>query len=307
MSIVFDKAPKETHEIIASMAGKHHPDLVEAKAKIECLIARREGAKGEKVGGPAVRVNGYPCAAKIKINGLSDRTEGKDDATITIDEESWAKLTPDQRAALIDHELNHLIVMRDGDEENAPVLRDKWGRPRMRLRKHDHQFGWFNDIAERHGDASPEIIQAKKFADEFGQLYFGWTLPFDSARPAESLADKAHEIAGKVVDAINGGAMGPNVTASIADKPTGNGGLTMKQKKELKATRTALKDKVEERITGAGLTFTPKSAEALGTWLADGKSVMSLTCDQAADCLAKLDDVANDVIVNVVKSSGASA
>lgn len=161
----------------------------------------------------------------------------------------------------------------------------------------------------RVAELSEELKVARKYLETASE-HLGELLD-DSGEgqgrlPFESLADKAHEIAGKAVDAINGGAMGPNVTASIADKPTGNGALTMKQKKELKATRAALKDKIEQRVTDAGLTFTAKSAEALGTWLADGKSVMSLTCDQAADAMAKLDDVANDVIVNVVKSSGAS-
>jgi hypothetical protein len=299
MSIVFDKAPKETHEIIASMAGKYYPDLVEAKAKIECLVARREGAKGEKVGGPAVRVNGYPCAAKIKINGLSDRTEGKDDATITIDEESWEKRTPDQRAALIDHELNHLIVMRDGDDNEAPVLRDKRGRPRMRIQKHDHQFGWFDDIAKRHGVASTEVIEARAFADKHGQLYFGF-LPFDSARQAESLADKAHA----PIKSMEEFQKEYLPDGAAPEKASGNGGLTMTQKRALKATRTAFKDKVEQRITDAGLTFTAKSAEVLGTWLSGGKGVMELTSDQIADCMAKLDEAGNDAIANVVKSSG---
>jgi hypothetical protein len=291
MSIVFDKAPKETHEIIAAIAGKHHPDLVEAKAKIECLVARREGAKGEKIGGSAVRENGYPRAAKIKITSLHDRTLGMEDVVITLDEKKFDDMTPDEKAAVIDQQLERIEVMREGGESDTdkPILLDKWGRPRMKLKKFDHSFLWFNSIAERHADASREVQEAKHFFDEQGQGWFG-TLPFNAARPPESLAEQA---------------------GNLAEKPKGNGNgvgnLTMTQKRALKATRTALKDKIEQRITDAGLTFTPKSAEVLGTWLSDGKPVMELNADALADCAAKLDEIANDVIVNVVKSSGASA
>ena len=158
----------------------------------------------------------------------------------------------------------------------------------------------------RVAELSEELKVARKYletaSEHLGELLDDsgegqGRLPFESLAETPPTLEELHEL--KIN--LSGGqdAMEP-------PKPTGNGGVTMKQKRELKATRTALRDKVEERITGAGLTFTAKSAEALGTWLADGNSVMSLTCDQAADAMAKLDDVANDVIVNVVKSSGAS-
>src|SRR5690606_5222802 len=128
-------------------------------------------------------VNGYPAAAMVKINSYRDRVEGKADATIFIDADEWEGLDDPRREALIDHELQHLEVKRDPDT-GAP-LSDDAGRPKLKIRKHDHQYGWFDVIAERHGDASYEVRQAKAFADRHGQTYFGWAKPPD--RGVESL------------------------------------------------------------------------------------------------------------------------
>lgn len=51
------------------------------------------------------------------------------------------------------------------------------GRPVLKIRLHDQQHGWFDEIARRHGDASIEVQQAKAFADSSGQTYFGWAAP----------------------------------------------------------------------------------------------------------------------------------
>jgi len=40
------------------------------------------------------------------------------------------------------------------------------------MRKHDHQFGWFDAVAQRHGEASPEVRQARVLMESSGQLYF---------------------------------------------------------------------------------------------------------------------------------------
>jgi hypothetical protein len=53
----------------------------------------------------------------------------------------------------------------------VPVF-DAVGRPKLLMRKHDHQFGWFDEVAQRHGEASPEVRQARVLMESSGQLYF---------------------------------------------------------------------------------------------------------------------------------------
>jgi putative metallopeptidase len=92
------------------------------------------------------------------------------DASIVVDRATWLSLSPAQRSALIDHELQHFERVLD-DESERPKS-DAIGRPKLAMRKHDHQFGWFDEIAQRHGDASFEVRQAKQLIEHSGQLYF---------------------------------------------------------------------------------------------------------------------------------------
>jgi hypothetical protein len=288
MSIVYEKASDGAHEIIAKATHKFHPHLEECGAKIECLTATRVGADGEKVGGSAVKVNGYPCAAKVKINSLADRTEGKMDATITIDSEQWEEMTPDERVALVDHELQHLDVMRE--DEKGAVLRDDQDRPRLKLRKHDHQFGWFNAVAERHSDASFEVKQAKHFFDEHGQGWLG-ILPFNAGRPPESLAEKAAQSLGD----------------KKGDKPNGNGHGKMPK------FVTNFAKRIRDAIRAAGFD-NEASADFLVCNLSGGNCA-HLNADQlrasgktaVTDWTKKLEEAGPDYVVNLLKSSGVGA
>jgi hypothetical protein len=176
-SIIHDHAPSEVDEMIGALIRKNYPDLVEANAKIGCVVKERR-KDGEKVDGPCLKHHGYDCLVTIKVNSAKDRLEGKPDATITIDGNMWDGLRSDQQEALLDHELYHLIVKRDDDKK---VKTDDQGRPLFKMRLHDHEFGWFDEIAKRYGGASQEVIQAQAFAEKSGQLYFGWIQPPDIA------------------------------------------------------------------------------------------------------------------------------
>lgn len=114
-------------------------DLV--RRRIMCLFAWSDG-------GHAVMLHGYPCAATIKVNTLKDRVQGKGDVTIEIDGESWKDRTEPQQRAVLDHELNHLIVKR----KNGEVVLDDQGRPKFDMRLHDLVVGGFAEILKRHGD-----------------------------------------------------------------------------------------------------------------------------------------------------------
>lgn len=118
---------------------------------------------------PVLTHGGYPAQAVCRITPVRDRALGVADAVILIDRSNWLMLGAKQRDALIDHELHHLE--RIVDEETELPKTDAVDRPKLRIRKHDHQYGWFDAIAQRHGDASPEVRQAKQLIASTGQLY----------------------------------------------------------------------------------------------------------------------------------------
>lgn len=64
---------------------------------------------------------------------------------ISIWYEGWVNMTPEQRRALIDHELCHCIV--EEDEET--------GNTKLGMRGHDIEE--FNEIVSRHGFWRPEV------------------------------------------------------------------------------------------------------------------------------------------------------
>ena len=159
----YDTPTPEVAEIISSLIEEYYPDLKEAAATIESLFAY------DNKGGFPVKAGGYPALACIKINNLKNRVKGFADAEIVIDAENFNAMTPEQRRALLDHELMHLIVVRD---KEGAVKTDDASRPKIRLKKHDYQMGWFREIALRHGENSPEVYQAKMLWQKDGRTFF---------------------------------------------------------------------------------------------------------------------------------------
>lgn len=94
---------------------------------------------------------------------------GRGDAEISLDGDWWRTASEEERRALLDHELHHIAPELN---QNSQPITDDIGRPKIHMRKHDFQFGWFTIIAERHGLASAECIQAKGMMDAAGQYYW---------------------------------------------------------------------------------------------------------------------------------------
>jgi hypothetical protein len=132
--------------LIRRLRAANHRDLDEASVMITVLMATNSDA-------PALTSAGWPAQALIKIVSLKDRVAGMDDAVMYIDAENWDKLNKMQQEALVDHELLHLDVRRD---KEGVIRYDDCGRPKLKMRPHDWQFGGFNTIARRHGVASQE-------------------------------------------------------------------------------------------------------------------------------------------------------
>lgn len=188
MPVVYERADADVLEVVRRMMDEHHQDLVEVEARICVMMATAPRNEHGELLAEAVKLNGYPCQAVAKIIPYKQRAAGREDAEITIDADNWKNLSDGERDALIDHELTHFDVKRD---EEGNVKSDDCGRPKLGMRLHDYQMGFFDVIAKRHGDASYEVKQAKVFADKCGQFYFGFATPPD--RSVESLPAKLPE------------------------------------------------------------------------------------------------------------------
>lgn len=169
------KCDRDVHERVLEVMVQHHADLADAGVTVCCLFAHaaRDAESGEPKG-PAIKHGGYAAAAVTKIVSLKDRAKGCADAEIIFDGDRWGDWSEAQQTALIDHELQHLALCTKGVSDDPVPDVDDLGRPKLKTRQHDHQFGWFDAIAERHGAHSFEVQQAVTFVDAKGQLY----LPF---------------------------------------------------------------------------------------------------------------------------------
>lgn len=174
MPTTFSKADPESKKFLAGVIKKYHPELAKCELKICLMFARAaRNEKGEIIC-PALKLHGVECAAIAKIIPYKQRAAGADDCRIDVDEDKWKEMTEDQRTSLLDHESTHFELQYD---DEGHIKCDDCGRPKVKTRPHDADFGWFHSIASKHGDSSYEVQQAKAFADEHGQLYWGWSSP----------------------------------------------------------------------------------------------------------------------------------
>lgn len=162
----YDQAPAEICDVVAMLLKRDRPELHSAGVRIDVLTLSDDD---DETGG-VLKLGGYTCAAIVRITSAKERAAGRGDAEIVIAYEWWKKRTERQQEALLFHELWHLkLKTRDG----IPQF-DSNERPFLKMRLHDHNFGWFNEVAARYGEDSYEVEQANAFKAKSGQMHFGW-------------------------------------------------------------------------------------------------------------------------------------
>ena len=159
----YSQCPATLRERVDRLIRKYHPELDKLTVYFDLLFVEGDP--------PALTHHGVPAFAIVKINSRKDRVKGNGDAEIVFDKGQFEIQKPETQEAIIDHELYHVIQKLDA--KNAPMLHAD-GRPKLKLRKHDREFGWFDEIAQRHGINSIECQQARQILAETEQLYFAF-------------------------------------------------------------------------------------------------------------------------------------
>lgn len=172
----YQKAHADIYKRAQALMEKYHTNLVEAGVVVDIMFAFATKDANEEPKGHAIMHGGYPAEGLCKILSLKDRVMGRGDAEIILNGDHWNGWTPQQRDALLDHELHHLSVRAS---EDGIIQVDDIGRPKLEMRKHDREFGWFDLIAKRWGSDSHEVMQAKQLIDEAGSVYFQQSLSLD--------------------------------------------------------------------------------------------------------------------------------
>lgn len=159
----YSRAPHEVNNRVIDLVNRYHPELKKLAVTFDLLFVH-----GDE---PALTLHGCPCYAIVKAVPLKDRVKGGADAEILIDADKYSRMPDQTKDALLDHELYHLEIKKDGEQV---VQYDDLHRPKLKLRKHDREFGWFDEMVRRHGQYSIESQQANLIVKETGQLYFGF-------------------------------------------------------------------------------------------------------------------------------------
>lgn len=170
MPVTYQTASNETMSSVLAVARSEYPEIAQHVTINVMMAFPPVDKEGEKTG-HALKHNGWPAAAVVKINSLKDRAEGKHDVTIFISDDEWQELNARRREALIAHELHHITIVVD--EENG-IVKDDLGRPKLKLRKHDWQLSGFKEIAERYGNDALEVTTFREVAHEYRQMLFPW-------------------------------------------------------------------------------------------------------------------------------------
>ena len=207
----YKKCPKEVTDLALTILCEFetHKPLLDAKVRVDFMFAMPDlGEDGQPLN-DAIPFRGQKALGLTRILGLKERAKGNGDAEVLLDGWWWNDASEAEQRALLDHELHHIAVKID----KRGLKRDDLGRPVLQLRKHSVQFGWFKEVAERHGVHSQERLQARQIMGLY-QMYFWPELPpvIEQSTPENTsmtLRTAGHEVtvtaaqAGKAIANIN--------------------------------------------------------------------------------------------------------
>lgn len=168
MPVTYEMSDDKALDLMKKTIEQYHPDINRYGVRIGLISAfgqRNDEGELEK---PALMKSGAKCAAKVRIVGLKDRLMKNLDVEVLIDGDYWQELDDARKIAILDHELEHIVIQVDS--ESGAVKTDSLDRPRLRLINDDIQFWGFSRIAERHKENSQECLCFKQMVARYGDI-----------------------------------------------------------------------------------------------------------------------------------------
>lgn len=179
MAKIYDRCPDSVRDRLQALIARYHPDLLIAEVSFDLMFVARDDEEDSSK--PVLTLHGVPALAIVRIVSTRDRAKGCADVEIVIDRDRFNDCGERRQDAILDHELTHVVVLKEKD--GIGIQTDDQHRPRLKLKPHDYDFGWFEAIARRYGSDAVEVQQARRLWDEHGQAFF----PF-AFRPADTAA-----------------------------------------------------------------------------------------------------------------------
>lgn len=147
-TLKFEKAPKEVVKIFEEIIDSDYPDLIG-----NCDINYTFRTKS--------RTDDEGCLILADATKLSNRERDLYgfDFEICIHKKSWIELSDSGKRRLAWHELKHLVIKTDADDD--PKY-DKAGRVQIALLRHDLVIRTFFEEIKRFGPTESEAIAISK-------------------------------------------------------------------------------------------------------------------------------------------------
>jgi len=153
MGKLYRQAEQDVLELLDEVMRKYHRQLSDEKVVVAVLMVHPEADRSGQAKAPAVVCHGHSALAKIRLAKVAERVLGKYDALIELDAPAWTQLPEAPRRALLDHELTHLVLCCDANDETRE---HGDGRPKRTLQPDDYMLTGFVSVVARHGQHAPE-------------------------------------------------------------------------------------------------------------------------------------------------------
>lgn len=229
-STIFADAP-DVERIAKRYIAAHHKHLSGARIRYQFRLADGWKSGGKDVAGKAA-----------KLSAQQQFMSGDFDAVITIDANRWEELSPEQREALVDHELCHYVQAEDRD--GIPVMQPN-GRPVLKIRAHDVEE--FVAVIQRHGLWDIDLVHAGKAIRQ---------IPMDLEASEDEEADDERDAAQGVRDDVRIEIRGPNGEAATGTIGDLRRVADLAEHRAADAlTREQILDLIERRIHAGGGSF----------------------------------------------------
>jgi len=173
MAKTFRAGGSAIDKIVTAVMNTYHTSLAKHKVRFRTLIVRQIDEEGDPVDVQVLRKGGNLCLATIKVCTPKDRVLMETDLVLTIDGFMWDHLSEGQRHALMDHELEHILI--DTDKDGITKTHPD-GAAKLISQPDDWATTGFQSVLERHGTDSIEYLGMVNAANRLPeQLYFAFT------------------------------------------------------------------------------------------------------------------------------------
>jgi hypothetical protein len=150
---IYEKASPEIHDLVKQIMETYHSQLYDLEVKVAITMVSKFDTEDQLL--PCLRLHGNAAFAVIHLVRGSQRVHVNHDAEISIDAFNWTNANEETRIAVIDHELEHIIIAKD---RHGIVKKDDNDHVKLRMKADDYALTGFYAVIERHGINSAECI-----------------------------------------------------------------------------------------------------------------------------------------------------